>query len=107
MGDCLHYEAFLRNRITELCEKNKISEHYLSLALGKSGSYIRSITNGNALPSVRELFNIILYFELTPSEFFSGLGNNSFSRAELYKKLGDLSDEDIEKVSLFVSWIQK
>ena len=77
--------------------------HYL----GKSGSYIRSITNGNALPSVRELFNIIMYFELTPSEFFSGLGSNSFSRAELYKKLGDLSDEDIEKVSLFVSWIQK
>lgn len=107
MGDHLCYEAFLRNRITELCAKNKISEHYLSLALGKSGSYIRSITNGNALPSVRELFNIILYFEMTPSEFFSGLGSDCRARAGLYEKLRNLSDEDIEKVSLFISWIQK
>lgn len=46
------YEAFIRKRISELIVQRDISEHYLSLMLGKSGSYIRAITSGRALPSV-------------------------------------------------------
>ena len=46
MDDNRRYEAFVRNRITELREQKGISEHRMSLELGKSGSYIRSITNG-------------------------------------------------------------
>ena len=62
MDEILQYEKFVRDRITELREKRGISEHRLSLELGKSGSYIRSITSGATMPSVKELFNIILYF---------------------------------------------
>lgn len=47
------YEQFVRSRITELRMANNVSEHRMSLDLGKSGSYIRSITNGAALPSLR------------------------------------------------------
>ena len=61
MDEILQYEKFVRDRITELREKRGISEHRLSLELGKSGSYIRSITSGATMPSVKELFNIILY----------------------------------------------
>ena len=50
-----------------------ISEHKMSLDLDKSGSYIRGITSGAALPSLRELFNIISYFDMTPAEFFAPL----------------------------------
>lgn len=46
MDDNRRYEAFVRNRITELREQKGVSEHRMSLELGKSGSYIRSITNG-------------------------------------------------------------
>ena len=45
MDEILQYEKFVRDRITELREKRGISEHRLSLELGKSGSYIRSITS--------------------------------------------------------------
>ena len=62
MDENIRYEQFLRTRITKLREQRNISEHRLSLELGKSGSYIRSITSGLTLPSVRELFNIITYF---------------------------------------------
>ena len=58
MDDNRRYEAFVRNRITELREQKGVSEHRMSLELGKSGSYIRSITNGISMPSLRELFNI-------------------------------------------------
>lgn len=42
MDDNRRYEAFVRDRITELREQKGVSEHRMSLELGKSGSYIRS-----------------------------------------------------------------
>lgn len=57
------YQDFLRSRITQLREQKGISEYCLSLELDKSGSYIRSITCGATLPSLKELFNLIAYFE--------------------------------------------
>lgn len=105
MNEVLQYEKYLRERITELRGQKDISEHRLSLELGKSGSYIRSITSGATMPSMKELFNIMAYFEISPSEFFSGLEVKNTSRAALGEKLRELSDTDIEKVSLFVEWI--
>ena len=57
MNEVLQYEKYLRERITELRSQKDISEHRLSLELGKSGSYIRSITSGATMPSMKELFN--------------------------------------------------
>ena len=94
MDEILQYEKFVCDRITELREKRGISEHRLSLELGKSGSYIRSITSGATMPSVKELFNIILYFEMSP-------------RTIVTKQLHELSDDELEKVSQFIGWIQK
>lgn len=107
MDEIMQYENYLRDRITELREKKGISEHRLSLELGKSGSYIRSITSGAAMPSVKELFNIIQYFEMNPSEFFSGIEGKNTLRVALSEQLWELGDEDLEKVSQFISWIKK
>ena len=106
MDENIRYEQFLRTRITKLREQRNISEHRLSLELGKSGSYIRSITSGLTLPSVRELFNIITYFEISPAEFFAGLEDKTSLRVALTEKLRELSDEDLEKVSTFIGSIR-
>ncbi len=53
MDEILQYEKFVCDRITELREKRGIPEHRLSLELGEAGSYIRSITSGATMPSVR------------------------------------------------------
>ena len=82
------YDDFIRNRITELRISKNISEHKMSLDLDKSGSYIRGITSGSALPSLKELFNIISY-------------------RELCEKLRTMNEEDLEKVKTFVGWIEK
>ena len=58
-------------------------------------------------PSMKELFNIMAYFEVSPAEFFSGLQGTNTLRAALTEKLRELSDEDLEKVSLFIGWITK
>lgn len=101
------YIAFLRSRISELLTQRGVSEHKLSLELGKGGSYIRAITNGLTLPSVKELFNIIAYFEISPAEFFEGLEDKASLRSELREKLREMDDDSLEKVATFIKWIGK
>lgn len=101
------YDEFIRTRITELRMQKNISEHKMSLDLDKSGSYIRGITSGAALPSLKELFNIISYFGMTPAEFFAPMEDADTPYRELCEKLRTLDDEDLEKVSIFIGWIEK
>ena len=100
------YDEFIRSRITELRIEKNISEHLMSLDLDKSGSYIRGITSGVALPSLKELFNIIAYFNMTPSEFFAPLENEETLYHQVCQKLRTLDDAELEKVSTFISWIK-
>ena len=94
------YEKLLRDRITQLRVKKNVSEH-------RSGSYIRGITSGTALPSVKELFNIISYFDMTPAEFFNGMEISASPRAAVIEQLLSLNESELEKVSQFISWITK
>lgn len=103
----LKYETFLRERIMKLCIEKNITEHALSLQLGRNGSYIRAITNKISLPSLKELFNIMIFFDITPFEFFVGLNNKDELRTKLYEKIRKLPNEDLEKLFLFLSWIEK
>ena len=101
------YDEFIRSRITELRIAKNISEHKMSLDLDKSGSYIRGITSGAALPSLRELFNIISYFDMTPAEFCAPLDDANTPYRKLCEKLRTMNEEDLEKVSTFIHWIEK
>lgn len=101
------YDDFIRARITELRIMENVSEHRMSLDLGKSGSYIRGITSGAALPSLKELFNIIEYFGMTPAEFFAPMADAESLYHRLCEKLRTFGDDDLEKVSTFISWIEK
>ena len=103
----LKYDEFIRSRITELRIEKDVSEHKMSLDLDKSGSYIRGITNGAALPSLKELFNIIAYFEITPAEFFAPLDSKDSPYHKLCERLRTLTAEELDKVSTFVNWIGK
>ena len=95
------YVDFVRSRITQLRLQRNISEHKMSLDLDKSGSYIRSITNGTALPSLKELFHIITYFDMTPVEFFEP------PYGKLCERLRCLGEGDLQKVETFLDLIAK
>lgn len=62
--------SFIGERITELRLKKGVSEYQMSYDLGRNKNYVRAITSGRSLPSVKGLFEIIEYFDMTPSEFF-------------------------------------
>ncbi len=99
------YIDFVRTRITQLRIQKNVSEHKMSLDLDKSGSYIRSITSGAALPSLKELFHIISYFGITPIEFFEPLGTSNTLCGRLCDRLKTLDENNLNKVSLFIDMI--
>ena len=76
------YEAFVRDRITQLRLKKGISEYQMSYDLGHSRGYVYNISSGKALPPLKEFFAICDYFEITPQQFF----DKSAQHPELIQK---------------------
>ena len=101
-----NYEDFIRTHITELRLKKNVSEHRMSMDLDKSGSYIRGITNGLSMPSVKELLHIIQYFEITPYEFFAPLAQTDTAYSKLCARLQDVNDETLAKVNMFLDMLE-
>lgn len=99
------YVDFVRSRITELRVKKDVSEHKMSLDLDKSGSYIRGITSGASMPSLKELFNISEYFNMSPVDFFAPLSIDDTPYNSICERLRSLDPADLEKVSTFLNWI--
>ncbi len=88
-------EKYIAERITELRLKKNVSEYRMSLDLGHSNSYIRSITSQKALPSMSEFLYICDYFGVTPKEFFDEDLKNTQQVKHLYDLSKNLSEEDL------------
>ena len=78
----------------------------MNLDLGKSGSYMRSISIGKALPSMHEFLRICEYLGVTPQEFFTGAGDET-DRINIFNRLQDLDDGDIQKLQTFLGWMEE
>lgn len=104
MAQIPEYESFIRSRITQLRQDMGVSEHKMSIDLGKSGSYIRAISVGAALPSMHEFLRICEYLHTTPEEFFSGADSENL-RTDIVNRLRELSDEDLQKLQIVIGWL--
>lgn len=94
-GDSIVKETYIAERITELRLRKNVSEYRMSLDLGHSNSYVRSITSGKALPSMTEFLYICDYFGITPKEFFDEDLKNTEQVKHLYDLAKALSDDDV------------
>ena len=47
------------------------------------------------------------YFDMTPAEFFAPLDDANTPYRDLCEKLRTMNEEDLEKVSTFIGWIEK
>lgn len=95
-------EQFIRNRISSLRQEKQISERKMSLDLGHSTSYIRSITSGRALPSMSEFLYICEYLGVTPMEFFNEERKTTLTKQEAIEHIYSMSDEDIRLLIGFI-----
>ncbi|MBQ0110864.1 MAG: helix-turn-helix transcriptional regulator [Oscillospiraceae bacterium] len=92
-------DKFIGKRITEIRLKKNVSEYRMSLDLGHSNSYIRSITSGKALPSMTEFLYICDYFGITPKEFFDENIKSPIAIEKLYAIVKNMTEEDIEAIT--------
>lgn len=88
-------EKYIAERITELRLRKNVSEYRMSLDLGHSNSYIRSITSGKALPSMSEFLVICEYLGITPKEFFDEELKNPEQLEHLLSIASRLHEEDL------------
>lgn len=88
-------EDFIRDRITQLRQNKNVSERKISLDLGHSTSYIRSITSGRSLPSTPELLYICEYLGVTPKEFFNEEQLTTPTRQKAIDYIYKLPESDI------------
>ena len=95
-------EQFIRDRISSLRQEKQVSERKMSLDLGHSTSYIRSITSGRALPSMSEFLYICEYLGVTPMEFFNEEKATTLTQQQAFEHIYSMSDEDIRLLIGFI-----
>ena len=95
-------EQFIRDRISSLRQEKQVSERKMSLDLGHSTSYIRSITSGRALPSMSEFLYICEYLGVTPMEFFNEEKATNLTQQKAIEHIYSMSDEDIRLLIGFI-----
>ncbi|MDR1892707.1 MAG: helix-turn-helix domain-containing protein [Oscillospiraceae bacterium] len=88
-------DQFIRDRITALRIKKGVSEYKMSLDLGHSGSYVKSISSGRSLPPLKEFLYICEYLGVTPRDFFDEDLKNPALLQQAMDSLKALSDDDI------------
>ena len=95
-------EQFIRDRISRLRQEKQVSERKMSLDLGHSTSYIRSITSGRALPSMSEFLYICEYLGVTPMEFFNEGKETTLTQQKAIEYIYSMPDEDIQLLIGFI-----
>ena len=88
-------DGFIRKRITELRMKKGISEYKMSLDLGHSGSYIKSISSGRSLPPLKEFLYICEYLEISPKDFFDENVDNPILIQKALDGMKNMKDKDL------------
>lgn len=74
--------------------RNK-SAREMSFALGQSASYINSIENGKAFPSMPIFFKICDYLDITPYDFFDTNATDPVLINRLKANAGILKSDDL------------
>lgn len=95
-------EKFIQNRLSQLREEKQVSERKMSLDLGHSTSYIRSITSGRSLPSMGEFLYICEYLDITPMEFFNEKKSTTLLQQKAINSIYAMSDKDLVLLTGFI-----
>ena len=96
-GDVM-YDEFLADRLAQLRMKRGVSARDMSLSLGQSESYINTIENKKALPSMTVFFYICEYLGIKPKDFFDEENTNPQLLNELTEEQKTLEDEALRNM---------
>ena len=93
---------FIGRRITELLIMKNMSEYQLSFDIGKSKSYIQSITSNRSEPSMQAVRDIFDSFDRSLSEFFDeNLSKPTYIHL-IAQKLSELREDQLEAIEMTI-----
>ena len=69
--DTTEWENDYRERLKKLMELKNITARELSLTLGYNEGYISQILKRKIDPSFKSMMDTMLYFDMSPAEFFT------------------------------------
>ena len=101
------YEDFVRERITQLRLKKGVSEYQMSYDLGHSRGYVYNISQGKALPPLKEFFAICDYFEITLQQFFDDATQNPELIQKAVEGMKRLDENDMLMLLGFINRMLK
>lgn len=90
---------YIQERIAQLRTKKGVSARDMSLSLGQSESYINTIENKKALPSMTMFLQICEYFNIEPRDFFVPENKNPEKLRKLIEDLKCLNDKTINHIA--------
>ncbi len=96
---CEMYEKNFGDRLAFLRMQKGVSARDMSLSIGQNPSYINSIENKKALPSMSSFFFICEFLGVSPCEFFDTQNQSPKELRELIEILRRLPANDIECIS--------
>lgn len=100
----MDYGVFFPQRLAKLRLLKNVSAREMSLTIGQSSSYINSIENGKAFPSMQGFFYICEYLNVTPQEFFE---SDNVCPERLNELVEEAKKLDETSLSLVLSLIRR
>ena len=100
-------DEFIRKRITQFRLSKGLSEYQLSYKLGHSRGYINNITSGKTLPSMSEFFHCVIFFEITPADFFDTQHQHPELVSKAISEISNLCDDDVLFILTILNHMQK
>lgn len=94
-------------RLARLREMKGVSARDMSLSIGQNPSYINSIENGKAKPSLDGIFYICEYLGVTPSEFFEIESPNPSKLDGIIADMKKLNDKQLDTIAMLVKELVK
>lgn len=100
-------EEFIKRRVTAVIHAKGSSERKVSLALGRSDSYVNKALNNRMRFTIELLDGICKELDITPEEFFAVPDVANTSQYLLLKEMEDLTAEDIEQLRSMIQYMKK
>lgn len=96
-------EKDFAQRLAQLRSQKGISARDMSLSIGQNPSYINTIENGKAFPTMMNFFYICEYLDVTPQEFFDMSNPNPEKLHNLIEQLKKLNSEQLNAIAVIVN----
>jgi len=107
MFDIEELEQGFSKRVAQLRMAKGSSARDMSLSIGQSAAYINNIENRKTLPSMRGLFYICDYLNITPRDFFDIDSAHPEKLNEIIEDMKALTPDQLSNIANIVKDLKK